>query len=266
MNILTESAIVVNQVGKVADKIDERGIFIVLAAVVVAMFIILFLSMIAIMYFLISKFMRSMEKGIIDLKEEYKKGVLAFAEPLKDLYEVIGKHHEHTEVTMADSCNRIKDSIDYMREKIECTKEIDHSLFEVIASKTFHTFIYDIERDMNKIVDRNNLVTLKSVIVGTPVFLEGVTTNNGEIMNKIDFRYGEHKKDLESLPYNTEIMRKMFGNIASLRLELNTELCNCFDVQTGYDKDLLKRNIENVLFKFRTKIIKAIKSSIAVYK
>lgn len=255
--------------GSVGEIAKESGLSNAMAYFLIVMAIIMFLSMITLITILFRELLGNKKnkievilKEVALIREDFQKTITAFQENQLAVISIFGEHREHIE----DKINKLKEetteSIIELKETIDCKKEIDSKTFELFATNIFHIAIYNIERDVSKIIDRNNLYSLQTMLLGS----EG---QNGEIYNRVNFRIEEASTYLRDISYSDKVKKEVITQINEEKSNLVKALCNIVTVDSqevidDKKKSILKRYIENVTFEYRNNFQKRIKSVIFI--
>lgn len=255
--------------GSVGEIAKESGLSNAMAYFLIVMAIIMFLSMITLITILIREILGN-KKNKIEvilqevalIREDFKNTIKAFEENQMAIVGIFGEHRDHIE----DKINKLKEEtterITELKETIDCKKDIDSKTFELFATNIFHIAIYNIERDVSKIIDRNNLYSLQTMLLGS----DG---QNGEIYNRVNFRIEEASTHLRDISYSDKLKKEVITQINEEKTQLVKALCNIVTVEAqevidDKKKSILKRYAENVTFEYRNNFQKRIKSIIFI--
>lgn len=260
---------VIQAAGAVGDIARDNGLSNTIAFFAIVFATILFLAMITLITILIKETLNNKSckietilKEVALIREDLQKTIKAFEENQMGIIEIFGKHREHIEDKILEIKKETTDCIIELKETIDNKKDIDNKTFELFATNIFHIAIYNIERDVSKIIDRNNLYSLQSMLLGT----DG---HNGEIYNRVNFRIEEGSTHLRDISFSDKTKNEVITQINDEKINLVKALCNIVTVDAtevidDKKKAVLKRYIENITFEYRNNFARRIKNAIFI--
>lgn len=146
---------------------------------------------------------------------------------------------------------KIENKILDLKTAIIDTKELDSKTFIDITSLVMKNIIYNIEKDIYQIIDRNNLCALSHLIVGE--YDDKLKIHKGRISVAIDKNFMDGRLIMDSFKYPQEVKEEIYKNLDLLNKQLNEDLCDLFHIICqDYDAKELRKQVSDIALDFET--------------
>ena len=170
--------------------------------------------------------------------EEIKNITLTIRDGMESMTTNVGKSSEAMYALIENNNDRLV-------EVINSEKKITLLDFEKQCKVLMELSLLRMYESFNSRLEKNDLVKLKCDLIGS----ETECHKDSEIFSIIR-KFGlECKTDIKNLNFNNEVIKnKVFDKYSMYLNELNIKVCDTFDVDVGYCKDLTGRAVRNVVF------------------